>query len=126
MHDGISLGLVAVVSVFAVLGATPFADWHSLVTDFGFPIALVMFFVWNSWKREERMGTRVTNLETFVQTELMDINKQAVQAISDNTAALNRLITTLDTRPCLCEAENVVEKLDILVSRVDKLGDQKP
>lgn len=116
--------LIGTALIAMLVAAVPTPTWHTLVTDFGFPIALVLFFVWNSWKREERIANRVTQLETFVQTELLDINKQAVLAIADNTAALNRLVGALENRPCLCEGTEFVTKMTTLIERIDSLADK--
>ena len=96
-------------------------NWHSLVTDFGFPIALVLFFVWNSYTREQRISNRVTKLEDFIQDDLMDLNKQAIKAIADNTEALNRLVKVLETRPCLCDGPDLIAKVDTVLDRVQHL-----
>ena len=107
--EGCVLGSVVILA--AASNATVL-DWHSIVTDFGFPIALVLFFVWAAWKREERverasilreerMAGRVTQLEMFVQTDLLANNARAVSAITDNTTVLTRLAAVLETKPCL-------------------------
>ena len=104
---------------------SPFLDWHRLATDFGFPICLVVFFVWNSWKREERIAGRVTELENFVQSELMDMNEKAVKAILANTEALNRLLSAMEKRPCLCDGPDFVKKVDSVLERVEELASRK-
>jgi len=118
------VNLIGAALVAALVAASPIPDWHTLITDFGFPIALVLFFVWNSWKREERISKGVTSLEEFVQTKLIEINERGVAAIADNTAALNRLIGALENRPCLCEGTEFVSKMTILIDRIDQLADK--
>jgi hypothetical protein len=112
-------------SMMVLAAAAPAPDWiHTLITDFGFPIALVMFFVWNSWKREERLANRITDLEKFQQEKLLEIAQQCAEAIVDNTAALNRLIKALEDRPCLCEGSEFVARMTILVEKIDSLTER--
>ncbi len=61
--------------------------------------ALVFFFVWTSWKREERLGTRVEELEKQTPVLLrevlsaMDRNTDAVAALNE---AMGRLQSTVE------------------------------
>jgi len=129
---GMKIGIGS--SLFAVLGAAAAAEseWHSLLKDFGFPVALVVFFVWASWTREERaernaiereqrITNRVTELERFNQSELVILNKSAIAAITENSAALSRLVDALDKRPCLCEGTNLIEAINLVSSKMDNV-----
>lgn len=114
-------GLIA-----AAAGVNPVPDWHTILTDFGFPIALVCFFVWHAWKREEKITDRVNELQNFLQTKLIEIDERGILAIADNTSALNRLVEALEARPCLCGEEFIhrlaepVQRLTLAVERLDK------
>ena len=127
---GMKLGLGGVALTAAAAAST--SEWHSLLKDFGFPVALVVFFVWASWTREERseknaierehrITTRVSELERFNQNELMTLNAQCIQAVADNTAALTRLVVALESRPCLCEGVGLLEKINMVSENVNQL-----
>lgn len=116
--------LLGIVATVCLVAAAPTPNWHTLITDFGFPIALVLFFVWNSWKREERIANRVTQLEDFLQNKLLEIDERGITAVVDNTAALNRLVGALENRPCLCEGTEFVSKMTTLIERIDQLTDK--
>ena len=139
---GIKLGAGGLI-VSAMAAASSSTDWHDLVKDFGFPVALVVFFVWASWTREERaernaiereqrIASRVTELEKFNQSELLDLNKGAAKAIADNTAALHRLasentaamtrlVDALENRPCLAEGTRLMDAINLMAKKVDSV-----
>jgi len=95
---------------------------HDILRDFGFPVVLVIFFVWNSWKREERIAKRVTDLEVFVQDRLLLIVEKSTTAVVDNTAALHGLIEALRVRPCQYEDADVTSRLDAIRERLESVA----
>jgi hypothetical protein len=61
-------------------------DMNQMIRDFGFPVALVAFFVWWSWVREQRLSKRLERLEDWTRDKLIDIvqdNTEAMRAIGD-------------------------------------------
>ena len=70
----------------------------AIVREFGLPVALVGFFVWQGWVRERRMGRRMDATQDFVQRALVGL-------VSDNTKAMEAVGKALEARPCLAEAE---------------------
>lgn len=131
LSSGVKIGAMS-SALFAAAAASS-SDWHTLLREFGFPVALVIFFVWSSWTREERaernaiereqrIANRVSQLEAFNQTELLGINNACIQAVADNTAALTRLVQALEDRPCLCEGAGLLEKLDQVAVKIDSLA----
>lgn len=67
-----------------------------------------------AFKREERMAGRINDLENIVQNSLMQIAKDCVKAIQDNTQALARLIQVFDSRLCVLDSD----KQDAIIDRV--------
>lgn len=59
-------------------------DFVALIQDFGLPVALVLFFVWQGKIREDRMTTRINNLENYIRDTLH-------QVVKDNTDVMRRL-----------------------------------
>ena len=78
-----------------------------LIKQYGLPIALVAFFIWRDWKRETGMTNRINKLQDEIRDILKDLVTKCTAALVDNTNAMNKLIETLDRRPCflysLCE-----------------------
>jgi len=72
-----------------------------LITQIGLPSALVLFFVYIGWKREERMTVRQNELEDFVRKDLADQLRKSTESQSANTAVLQDLSDALRQRPCL-------------------------
>ena len=81
------------------------------VTEVGDPAALVVLFVFWSWKREEKLTSRVTESENYIRQELLNMIQRTVHAMEDNTVAyrqvielvgdLSKTVTVLaEARPC--------------------------
>jgi len=90
------------------------------IVTLGLTSALVVFFVWISWKREERLSARVTELEHQLTTTV-------VEALRDNTRAMFELVDgmrdlhnkvhlvagNLDERPCAMTGKKILKHLGI-------------
>jgi hypothetical protein len=72
-----------------------------------------------SQKREERLSTRITNLEVFVQTKLLEALEQCVQALNESVEA-NRL-----TAGMLKTATDAVVKLTELHQDLERRLDER-
>lgn len=75
-------------------------EWLDLVQNVGLPITLVLFFVWTTHQREQRLETRISSLEEFQKTVLVDTVKANTESNRNNTTALNdlqRSVKSLDT-----------------------------
>lgn len=70
-------------------------DVFSLFKEFGPEIALVCFFVWQSWKRELRTDRRIAKLEDEQKKIILPLVKEATEVISRNTVIMERLELTL-------------------------------
>ena len=61
-----------------------------LVSQIGVPLALVIFFVWNGNKREQRITKRLEDLEDYTRNELQGV-------IKANTVALENVQKVLES-----------------------------
>ena len=68
--------------------------------QYGLPIALVAFFIWRDWKRETVMIARINKLQDEIRDILKDLVMKCTTALVANTNAMNKLVETLDKRPC--------------------------
>ena len=76
-------------------------EFLQIVTQIGWPAGLVVFFVWLSWKREERLANRLDEVENYVRDHQAAIVEESIRAQKDNTTALLTLSKSLNERPCL-------------------------
>jgi hypothetical protein len=114
---GLQRPVYAAASSASILGQAELIQWSKVITDVGLLSALVLFFTWTAWKREERLAVRITALETFVQNDLLECTKTCVETITDNTRAVGELIECLNQRPCLLEHPLTTEKLERIVTQ---------
>jgi hypothetical protein len=84
-----------------------------VLTSVGLSATLVLFFVWQAWKREERQASevkdrtsqmehreekllqRMTTLEEFTRVGLMSLVEKTAAVVADNTTALRDTQQTL-------------------------------
>lgn len=92
-------------------------SWEAMMVAF-FCVCVVGLLVWlvRSWtqeshKREERMAARIDNLEEFTRETLLE-------ALRDNSKALNELTTTLHTRSCLLSNPDQSNLIHAIASKV--------
>ncbi len=89
-----------------------------LVVDYGIPLALVIFFVWRDYKREESLSGIIRKLEDEMCVILKEQVTNVTRALTNNTACMRELVGMLRTRPCIAE-----EVADAIVQ--DKLAGLK-
>jgi hypothetical protein len=84
--------------------------WIDIAREIGVLAALAGFFTWQSWRREERLANRVTDLEKFIEEKLLEVIEKSMVHIAENTNNLrtvsehmNVFMEKLGTRPCLYE-----------------------
>ena len=94
-----------------------------IMREFGFPVLLILFFVWQGHTRESRMGLRINALERFIEEQLLTTIKENSRASRDHANALNGLVAELGRRPCV--AMNEIRKI-ILEVRDDVKEGPKP
>lgn len=71
-------------------------DWFSLAKDFGIPLCLVLFFVLETKRREDRMAVRMDKVEDFARAELVRLVESSRGAIETNTAVMERITELLE------------------------------
>lgn len=84
----------------------PVETLTDLIVNYGWTTALVIFFVWQSAKREERVSTRLNEVESYCRGELAEINKQ-YHLLCSQTIEVERQSNELRARTC-----DVMERLD--------------
>lgn len=82
-----------------------------LIVDYGIPLALVTFFIWRDYKREETLSAIIRKLEDEMRTILKEQVTNVTQALTNNTACVRELIGMLHNRPCIAKdvAEAIVQ-----------------
>ena len=74
----------------------PDISWVDILRDFGLPVSLVIFFVWQGKAREDRIEKRQSDLESFARTQLVELWRVANSTITENTKVMARLETWLE------------------------------
>lgn len=59
-------------------------DLLELAKQFGAPVAIMVFFIWRDYKREQDLTVRLRDLEEYQKTTLSSIVKESTQAITRN------------------------------------------
>ena len=59
-----------------------------LLRDFGPIVGVILFFIWRDWKREDTLQERVTRLETYQHTTLVQLVKDTTATIAQNSEFL--------------------------------------
>ena len=79
----------------------------NVIEKFGVPVALVLFFVWQGWKCEQRMTNAIeenqknlSSLESDFRCVLVDLCKASTESITKNSDLLDELIGLLKSIPC--------------------------
>lgn len=104
----IALSLLVAQEVFA---PTPNSNLISSVGQLGIMAGLVVFFVYQSKQREDRMASRMDHVQTFVQTEMLaaikdestalresnQLTKECSKVIEENTIVMKRLELVLES-----------------------------
>lgn len=78
-------------------------DWISFIKDVGFPIALVVYLMYErkvdrqSLEREKiELNRRMSELEAYIRTTFDEALKESAKAVTESTTAINRLEAWLE------------------------------
>lgn len=99
-------GLAAAGTILAAEAAhaiEDIGDWVSLIERLGLAIALVTFFVWTGWKREQRMAKRFDQLEkdkNKLSEKVAELGEQVTQALNRELTTAEMMAKALDSRTC--------------------------
>lgn len=59
-------------------------DFIAIVQEYGVPLALVCFFIWQGKVREDRLTTRIETLENYCRDKLLKV-------VTENTDVMKRM-----------------------------------
>lgn len=92
-----------------------------LAAQVGLMGALVIFFVWSGWKREDRLAQRIQQLEAFVEDKLMNVIDRSTKALQDNTVALKEVLRTIQSGgPCAMNSQHAEQEVANLIHRAEE------
>lgn len=75
---------------------------------FGFPLALVAFFIWRDYGRESMMSARIASSEMYIRDTLLKICNDSTNAINNSTRATEQVKAVLD----YCKEKNAIPKIN--------------
>ncbi len=73
-----------------------FADALSLLHQFGPFFIAVVFFLWRDYRREDRLSTRIDELENEQRHTILPLVEKCATVIAANTTVMERLERHLD------------------------------
>ena len=76
-------------------------DFMQIIQAYGPYAALIIFFVWRDYIREQRLSKRLNEVEDFQKNELTTLVRTTVEAINANTRALSDLRNQFALTPVL-------------------------
>lgn len=100
LTQAISGGLV----FLAAQAITLDADWMTVIERLGLAVALVAYFVWTGWQREQRMAKRIDQLEKQLNTttsRLAALTELVTETIKRDTEVVSDAMKALHDRPCV-------------------------
>ncbi len=65
---------------------------QDIATNFGLPVAIMLFYIWRDWKREQSMTVVIADLTS----KLMVITENSTDAVSKFTQAIEKLTDRID------------------------------
>jgi hypothetical protein len=77
------------------------AELGQLVSQFGLPTALVIYFLWRSFVRERALDRRLFEVEKYQRETLSKLLVQTNHALNNNSGTMVRICELLTHRPCL-------------------------
>lgn len=87
------------------------SDFYSLTKDFGFPVALAVFFALTNWLREKQMTSAMDQIWQWHRTTLVELIKEnqatnlgVTHALQETHTATQRLLVLLESRPCVADS----------------------
>lgn len=63
--------------------------------------AMVLFFVWRDYVRENRMSERINKVEDYVRARLESVVERSNEVIEKNTHSHEEVCKVLNLRPCI-------------------------
>lgn len=72
-----------------------------ILENYGLPIALVAFFIYRDFRREQVMTQVIRDLELEMRNMLKEMVTKTTEALTSNTNTMRELITMFRARPCI-------------------------
>lgn len=92
-----------------------------IVASVGLPVALSVFFAWQSHQREQRMASRIDLLEDFQRSQLVSIcDKTTAALIEDAAASRANVIVIQELKQSLQEHHEFAVQLGQRISHIPK------
>lgn len=88
-------------------------------------VCMILYFALDkylTYRREERLGKRLTELETFVQQTLLKVVNDTSAMATTVLDAVKSLTSALNTRPCILDAERQDDVVDRLANGLANRG----
>lgn len=63
-------------------------DWTEIIGKVGFPVATVIYLLWQSKMRDDKSQDRMDNLDEFIRTDLKTIAENDAKVIATNNEIL--------------------------------------
>jgi len=78
-------------------------EFVELTKSVGPIIALLMFFIWRDFRREQTMTKRIQDVEDYQKNRLEQLVVESSRIMGEVAEANKSLATALENRPCLRE-----------------------
>jgi hypothetical protein len=73
-------------------------EFLEFAKTYGLPMALVVVFIYWSWKRENQLAAKLNEVETYVRSTLGDALIKSTEAINRSTDVLSQVLDELKFR----------------------------
>lgn len=124
MHHNLLMHLFQAVTATGAIFASEAAffdnGWTASVEKLGLAVALVVFFVFTGWKREQRMAKRIDWLEREndkLSIRVATLTEQVNQAVLKTATLLADSMRTLEGRMCwACQTREDFDAMQQLIA----------
>lgn len=101
-------------------------EWlGSTAVSAGLPAALVVFFVWNSSKREDRLVAKVDSLETYQRTEMATMIENGNKAHRRTAYWMKKLTQSMNGQMSACREHGCKAAKGTSLPQLDSKVDEK-
>ena len=100
-------------------------DWMGAIERLGLAVVLVVFFVYTSWQREQRMGKRIDQLERQAvsqNSKLAALTELVTEALKRDTEIVDDALKTLESRPCYAVTREQFEKWKADLAKLSQMN----
>lgn len=95
----------------------------TIATSVGLSSALILFFVWWAFKREERMTQRLERLEDFSRTQLVELVKETSAALIQDAEATRQAAKAIEgNSEVIGKSLEATNRIELLLTEHHKLA----